>query len=90
MPIHPGMVESLAERTRDICAAAEERLLGIIARQLGASLDAPTWAEQKLSAVQAMRRASQAVVDELHQPVTLDVFDAAGGLSAQGPGLRGA
>ncbi|MFD8948985.1 phage minor capsid protein [Streptomyces xanthophaeus] len=70
------MVEPLAERTRDLYAAAENRLLGIIARQLAAGLDAPTWAEQKLGAVQAMRRASEAVVDELHQAVTLDVFDA--------------
>lgn len=76
MPIHPGMVEPLAERTRDLYAAAEERLLAIIARQLAAGLDAPGWAERKLAAVQAMRRASQAVVDELHQAVTLDVFDA--------------
>ncbi|MFF3677408.1 hypothetical protein ACFYYS_25940 [Streptomyces sp. NPDC002120] len=57
MPIHPGMVEPLAERTRDLYAAAENRLLGIIARQLAAGLDAPSWAEQKLSAVQAVRRA---------------------------------
>ncbi len=76
MPIHPGMVEPLAERTRDLYAAAETRLLGIIARQLAAGLDAPSWAEQKLAAVQAMRRATQSVVDELHQAVTLDVFDA--------------
>ncbi|MFD6873269.1 MULTISPECIES: phage minor capsid protein [unclassified Streptomyces] len=76
MPIHPGMVEPLAERTRDLYAAAEDRLLGIIARQLAAGLDAPSWAEQKLGAIQAMRRAAGAVVDELHQAVTLDVFDA--------------
>ncbi|MFZ3471456.1 phage minor capsid protein [Streptomyces sp. 2.9] len=76
LPIHPGIVEPLAERTRDLYAAAEERLLAIIARQLAAGLDAPSWAEQKLAAVQAMRRASQTVVDELHQAVTLDVFEA--------------
>ncbi|MFE5673849.1 phage minor capsid protein [Streptomyces erythrochromogenes] len=76
MPIHPGMVEPLAERTRDLYAAAEERLLGIIARQLAEGLDAPGWAERKLAAVQSMRRASQAVVDELAQAVTLDVHDA--------------
>lgn len=34
MPIHPGMVEDLAAGTRDLYAEAEERLLGIIARQL--------------------------------------------------------
>ncbi|WP_345174734.1 phage minor capsid protein [Streptomyces lavendulae] len=70
------MVEPLAERTRDLYAAAEERLLGIIARSLAEGLDAPGWAERKLSAVQAVRRASQAVVDELDQAVTLDVHDA--------------
>ncbi|RSS59570.1 phage minor capsid protein [Streptomyces sp. WAC01280] len=76
MSIHPGMVEPLAERTRDLYAAAELRLLGIIARQLAAGLDGPGWAERKLSAVQAVRRASQAVVTELGQAVSLDVHDA--------------
>lgn len=75
MPIHPGMVEPLAERTRDLYAAAEERLLAIIARQLADGLEAPGWTQRKLSAVQAMRRAAQAVVDELGKAVTLDVFD---------------
>ncbi|MFJ8900025.1 phage minor capsid protein [Streptomyces sp. NPDC102370] len=70
------MVEPLAERTRDLYAQAEERLLGIIARSLAADLDAPSWAERKLSAVQALRRASQAVVDELGRAVSLDVHDA--------------
>ncbi|MBB5128452.1 phage minor capsid protein [Streptomyces griseoloalbus] len=70
------MAEPLAERTRDLYAAAEERLLGIIARSLAADLDAPSWAERKLSAVQQLRRASQAVVDELGKAVTLDVHDA--------------
>ncbi|WP_324606631.1 phage minor capsid protein [Streptomyces globisporus] len=76
MPIHPGMVEPLAERTRDLYAGAEERLLGIVARQLAAGLDAPGWAERKLAAIQQLRRASQAVVDELGKAVTLEVFDA--------------
>nr|WP_053913729.1 phage minor capsid protein [Streptomyces sp. TP-A0875] len=70
------MVEPLAERTRDLYADAEERLLGIIARQLADGHDAPGWAERKLAAVQQVRRASQAVVDELGKAVTLDVHDA--------------
>ncbi|WP_374118608.1 phage minor capsid protein [Streptomyces sp. BSP1] len=70
------MVEPLAERTRDLYAGAEERLLGIIARQLAAGLEAPGWVEAKLAAVQQVRRASQAVVDELGKAVSLDVFDA--------------
>ncbi|MCA1218844.1 phage minor capsid protein [Streptomyces sp. 8L] len=70
------MVEDLAASTRDLYADAEDRLFGIIARQLAADLDAPSWAERKLAAVQSLRRASQAVVDELGKAVTLDVFDA--------------
>ncbi|MEU4998255.1 phage minor capsid protein [Streptomyces sp. NPDC021622] len=70
------MAEPLAERTRDLYAAAEERLLGLIARKLAEGLDAPGWAERKLAAVQSLRRASQSVVDELGKAVTLDVFDA--------------
>ncbi|MCR8576167.1 phage minor capsid protein [Streptomyces sp. Isolate_219] len=75
MAIHPGMVEPLAERTRDLYAAAEERLLGIIARQLAADLDAPGWTERKLAAIQAFRRSAQGVVDELGKATTLEVFD---------------
>ncbi|MFF5582711.1 phage minor capsid protein [Streptomyces hygroscopicus] len=76
MPIHPGMVEDLAATTRDLYAGAEERLLGIIARQLAAGLDAPGWIEAKLAAVQQVTRGAQAVVDELGKAVSLDVFDA--------------
>jgi hypothetical protein len=76
MSIHPGMVEPLAERTRDLYAQAEERLLGIVARQLAAGLDAPGWAERKLAAVQQLRRAAQAVVDELGRATQLEVWDA--------------
>lgn len=75
MAIHPGMVEPLAEGTRDLYTAAETHLLGIIARQLADGLDAPQWAERKLAAVQQLRRASQAVVDELGKAVTLEVHD---------------
>lgn len=76
MAIHPGMVEPLAERTRDLYAAAELRLLGNIARQLADGLHAPGWAERKLTSVTALRRSAQGVVDELGKTVRLDVFDA--------------
>jgi hypothetical protein len=75
VPIHPGMVEDLAAGTLGLYQQAEERLLGIIARQLADGLDAPGWVERKLAAVQAVRRASQGVVDELGRAVTLEVFD---------------
>ncbi|WND36930.1 phage minor capsid protein [Streptomyces sp. BB1-1-1] len=70
------MVEPLAERTRDLYADAELRLLRLIARQLADGLEAPGWAERKLAAVQALRRGAQGVVDELGKAVRLDVFDA--------------
>ncbi|MDT0432797.1 phage minor capsid protein [Streptomyces salyersiae] len=76
MPIHPGMVEELAAGTRDLYAAAEERLLATIARQLEGGYDSPQWAERKLSAVTALRRSAQAVTDQLDQAVRLEVFDA--------------
>ncbi|MET7529891.1 hypothetical protein [Streptomyces goshikiensis] len=47
--------------------------MDIAARQLTAGLDPPSRADQ-LAAVQAIRRASQPAVDELHQAVTLHVF----------------
>lgn len=76
MPNHPGMGEDLGERTRDVYADAENRLLDIIARQLADGLDAPGWAERKLAVVQQLRRSAQAVVDGLGKAVRLDVFDA--------------
>ncbi|MBT1189081.1 hypothetical protein HET69_35130 [Streptomyces sp. CJ_13] len=48
--------------------------MDIAARQLTAGLDPPSRADQELAAVQAIRRASQPAVDELHQAVTLHVF----------------
>ncbi|MFI9835190.1 phage minor capsid protein [Streptomyces sp. NPDC051913] len=69
------MVEELALGARDLYAQAEERLLGIIARQLARGLDAPGWVERKLEAVQVVRRASQAVADELGRATQLEVFD---------------
>ncbi|WP_430479315.1 phage minor capsid protein [Streptomyces sp. P11-1] len=75
MPIHPGMVEGLAAGTRDLYANAEERLLRIIARQLEGGYDSPQWAERKLAAVAALRRAATAVTDQLDQAVRLEVFE---------------
>ncbi|WP_399088008.1 phage minor capsid protein [Streptomyces sp. BBFR2] len=76
MSIHPGMVEDLSASVRDRYADAEARLLGIVARQLAAGLEAPGWIQAKLADVQAMRRAAQSVVDELGKAMFLDVFEA--------------
>lgn len=77
MAIHPGVVEDRATNTRDLYVHAKERLLGFIARQVAADLDTPPgWAERKPPAVQALRTASQSVVDEVGRAGTLNVFDA--------------
>ncbi|MGD3112908.1 phage minor capsid protein [Streptomyces sp. YGL11-2] len=75
MPIHPGMVEDLSAGVRDLYADAEARLLGIVARQLAAGLEAPGWEVAKLRDIQPLRRAAQSVVDELGKAMTRHVFD---------------
>ncbi|MFK0217938.1 phage minor capsid protein [Streptomyces vinaceus] len=76
MPIHPGMVEELSAGVRDLYADAEQRLLGIVARQLADGFEAPGWATNKLRDVQALRRGAQGVVDALAEATRLEVFDA--------------
>ncbi|MGW2587566.1 phage minor capsid protein [Streptomyces virginiae] len=76
MPIHPGLVEDLSAGVRDLYADAEQRLLGIVARQLSEGFEAPGWATKKLHDVQVLRRGAQGVVDALAEAVRLDVFDA--------------
>ncbi|MEV0410307.1 phage minor capsid protein [Streptomyces sp. NPDC050448] len=76
MPIHPGMVEDLSVGVRDLYADAEQRLLGIVARQLADGFEAPGWATNKLRDIQALRRGAQGVVDALAEATRLDVFDA--------------
>ena len=76
MPIHPGMVEDLSAGVRDLYDDAEQRLLGIVARQLADGFDAPGWAVNKLRDIQPLRRAAQAVVDALDSAMHLEVFDA--------------
>ncbi|MDT0423528.1 phage minor capsid protein [Streptomyces evansiae] len=75
MPIHPGMVEDLSAGVRDLYADAEQRLLGIVARQLADGFEAPGWATNKLRDIQALRRGAQGVVDALGSSMQLDVFD---------------
>ncbi|MEU1674085.1 phage minor capsid protein [Streptomyces roseifaciens] len=75
MPVHPGIVEGLSVGVRDLYADAEQRLLGLIARQLAADLDAPGWAVAKLRDIAVLRRASQGVVDALSTATRAEVFD---------------
>ncbi|KAB7834059.1 phage minor capsid protein [Streptomyces mobaraensis] len=70
------MVEDLSAGVRDLYADAEQRLLGVIARQLADGFEAPGWATAKLRDVQVLRRAAQGVVDALGSAMRLEVFDA--------------
>lgn len=75
MTVSPSVVDDLSVRTFELYADAEERLLGIVARQLAAGFEAPGWVQRKLAAIQPLRRAARAVVDELGRAVELEVFD---------------
>ncbi|MFF4738788.1 phage minor capsid protein [Streptomyces sp. NPDC001262] len=70
------MVEDLSTGVRDLYGDAEQRLLGIVARQLADGFEAPGWATAKLRDIQALRRAAQGVVDALGSAMQLEVFDA--------------
>lgn len=76
MPIHPGMVEDLSAGVLSLYADAEQRLLGIVARQLADGFEAPGWATAKLRDVQALRRGAQGVVDALGTAMQAEVFEA--------------
>ncbi|MEV5509041.1 phage minor capsid protein [Streptomyces orinoci] len=76
MPASPALVDDLSAGVRDLYADAEARLLGIVARQLAAGLEAPGWAVAKLRDIQPLRRAAQSVVEELGKATALEVFDA--------------
>ncbi|MFJ8054947.1 phage minor capsid protein [Streptomyces sp. NPDC096142] len=69
------MAEDLSSGVRDLYAHAEERLLSMIALRLADGIDAPGWLQAKLADVQALRRGSQAVVDELSRATSLEVHD---------------
>ncbi|MCX4827179.1 phage minor capsid protein [Streptomyces sp. NBC_01016] len=76
MPVSPWMAEDLSAGVRDLYAAAEERLLAMVARRLADGIDAPHWMEAKLADIQALRRGAQAVVDELGKATSLEIHDA--------------
>lgn len=75
MPTHPGLVEDLSAGVRSLYEDAEQRLLGIIARQLADGYDAPGWAVAKLADIQPLRRAARQVVDSLSTALDLEVWD---------------
>lgn len=85
MPIHPGMVEDLSAGVRDLYVDAEQRLLGIVARQRADGFEAPAWAINRLRGIQALRRGAQGVVDALGSAAQLDVFDVVAEAYSTGP-----
>ncbi|QKW54680.1 phage capsid protein [Streptomyces buecherae] len=73
--MHPGLVEDLSASVRDLYEDAEQRLLGLVARQLTDGFEAPGWAVAKLADIQPLRRASQQVVNSLSTALDLEVWD---------------
>ncbi len=59
VPVSPDIAEDLSAGVKNLYADAEQRLLRIIARQLGAGLEAPGWAVNKLADISALRRAAR-------------------------------
>lgn len=67
MPASPALAENLAAATVEHYAEAERLLIVRMARYLGEGLDAPTWVEQKLLAVQLLQRQAQQVLARLER-----------------------
>lgn len=72
----PELAAGLARATVDLYADAERILLARIARALGADLDAPAWAEQKLLQVQLLRLQAEQLLAALTAPVEQAVAEA--------------
>ncbi|WKU08002.1 phage minor capsid protein [Micromonospora sp. HUAS LYJ1] len=65
MAVSPDQIGAISRASVDMYRAAESALVALVARYLGAGIDGPMWAVQRLAAVSALRRAAQAVVDRL-------------------------
>src|SRR4051812_47821799 len=65
MPVNVDDINDIAARTVDAYKEAEEEILGIVRDALGKGLDQPTWADDRLNAIGALRRAAETVVRRL-------------------------
>lgn len=70
MPLDADQIEAITRGTVDLYRTAERQLLALVTRYLSAGLDAPGWAESRLAATTAMRRAAARVLDDLAEDST--------------------
>jgi len=80
MAVSPSMAESLSANVVSLYAEAERTLTERIARNLAKGLDAPGWAEKKLSEVQYLTQQNARLIDQLGEKAaaqaTLDITKA--------------
>lgn len=62
MPVNPDDVDEIATRVADLYREAEYQLVDMIVGHLDKDMDAPTWADDRLAAVTALRRSAESVV----------------------------
>lgn len=65
MPVDQTIIDELATVVVDVYGDAEQRLIGLITRQLGAGMDASDWAVARLAQIGALRRGAAAIADRL-------------------------
>lgn len=70
MAVSPALTEGLAQQVRDLYAAAEYDLLGLLARALAEDLDSPRWPELKRLAIGPLRNAVERVAVQLQHDAT--------------------
>jgi hypothetical protein len=76
MPVSPELASGLARATVELYADAERILLARMAKALGAGLDSPAWAEQKLLQIQLLRLQAQQLLDGLTGRVEQEISEA--------------
>jgi hypothetical protein len=71
MPVHPDDLDAIAARVVALYREMELALVELIHDFLNKGWESPSWVEERLTAVRALRRAAQAIVNQL-----TDVADA--------------
>lgn len=98
MAVNVDDINLIAARTVDAYKEAELQILAIVRDHLARGIDAPTWAQERLTAVVSLRRAAEQVMTKLSDHADLE-FRAAvaqayrngrGGATVQVPGPLGA
>lgn len=76
MPVSPDDAVSLGKGLREVYSDAELRLLDLIGQAVSKGIDAPTWREQQLIAVQKLRAQTATLVRDLDKAGTAAAADA--------------